>query len=158
MRGQRHVSAAFYPRERPDIHCTGSWVGASAGLDIFCVGVERKSMPLLKVSPASPARPSFRSKGKVKRTHVQALTLCTGRTAHRGSRGIALPFHDHGTRRGRGVSVTPRMFFTPGKTGYPFYWRLGGPQGRSGHFLCGNREKKHAFVKSFSCFARSSFF
>jgi hypothetical protein len=25
---------------------------------------------------------------------------CTGRTAHMGSRGVALPFHDHGTRRG----------------------------------------------------------
>ena len=37
---------------------------------------------------------------KVKCTLVQALRLCTGRTAHRGSRGIALPFHDHGTRRG----------------------------------------------------------
>ena len=36
---------------------------------------------------------------KVKCTLVQALRLCTGRTAHRGSRGIALPFHDHGTRR-----------------------------------------------------------
>jgi len=33
---------------------------------------------------------------------VQALRLCTGRTAHRGSRGIALLFLDHGTRRGRG--------------------------------------------------------
>ena len=30
----------------------------------------------------------------------KALRLCTGRTAHRRSRGIALPFHDHGTRRG----------------------------------------------------------
>jgi hypothetical protein len=37
---------------------------------------------------------------KVKVALVQALRLCTGRTAHRGSRGIALPFHDHGTRRG----------------------------------------------------------
>ena len=37
---------------------------------------------------------------KVKVSLVQALRLCTGRTAHRGSRGIALPFHDHGTRRG----------------------------------------------------------
>ena len=36
-------------------------------------------------------------KGKVKVTLVQALRLCTGRTAHRGSRGIALLFHDHGT-------------------------------------------------------------
>ena len=33
-------------------------------------------------------------------TLVQALRLCTGRTAHRGSRGIALLFHDHGTRKG----------------------------------------------------------
>jgi hypothetical protein len=37
---------------------------------------------------------------KVKCTLVQALRLCTGRTAHRGSRGIALLFHDHGARRG----------------------------------------------------------
>jgi len=37
---------------------------------------------------------------KVKCTLVQALRLSTGRTAHRGSRGIALLFLDHGTRRG----------------------------------------------------------
>jgi hypothetical protein len=43
-----------------------------------------------------------RSEGKVKVkvTLVHALRLCTGRTAHSGSRGIALLFHDHGTRRG----------------------------------------------------------
>ena len=29
---------------------------------------------------------------------VQVLRLCTGHAAHRGSRGIALLFHDHGTR------------------------------------------------------------
>jgi hypothetical protein len=39
-------------------------------------------------------------KVKVKVTLVQALRLCTGRTVHRGSRGIALLFHDHGIRRG----------------------------------------------------------
>jgi len=55
-----------------------------------------------------------KSKGKIKCTLVQALRLCTGRTAHRGSWGIALLFHDHGTRRGWGV-VTPRPLFTPGK-------------------------------------------
>jgi hypothetical protein len=38
--------------------------------------------------------------GKVKCTLVQALMLCTGRTAHRGSRGITPLFHGHGTRRG----------------------------------------------------------
>ena len=37
---------------------------------------------------------------KVKCALVLALRLCTGRTAHRGSRVIALPFHYHGTRRG----------------------------------------------------------
>ena len=42
----------------------------------------------------------FIIKVKVKVTLVQALRLCTGRTAHRGSRGIALLFHDHGTRKG----------------------------------------------------------
>jgi len=31
---------------------------------------------------------------KVKVTLVQELRLCTGRMAHRGSRGIALLFHD----------------------------------------------------------------
>jgi hypothetical protein len=36
---------------------------------------------------------------KVKCTLVQALRLCTGRTAPRGSRGTALLFHDHGTSR-----------------------------------------------------------
>jgi hypothetical protein len=38
----------------------------------------------------------------------------------------------NGTRRGWGVSVTPRLLFTPGKTRYPLYRQLGGPQGRSG--------------------------
>ena len=37
---------------------------------------------------------------KVKCTLVQAIRLCTGRTAHRRSRGTALLFHDRGTRRG----------------------------------------------------------
>jgi len=37
---------------------------------------------------------------KIKVTIVQALRLCSGRTAHRGSGGIALLFHDNGTRRG----------------------------------------------------------
>ena len=75
----------------------------------------------------------------MKCTLVQALRLCTDRTARRGSRGvklemchprcvcvktglrtlssrgIALLFPDHGTRRGWGVSITPRPLFTSGK-------------------------------------------
>jgi hypothetical protein len=59
---------------------------------------------------------SFRMvRQKVKCTLLDALRLCTGRTAHRGSRGIALLLLYHGIRRGRGVSVTPRPLFTPGK-------------------------------------------
>ena len=54
-------------------------------------------------------------KVKVNCTLVEALSLCTGCTAHRGSRGIALFFLDHATRRGWGVSVTPWPHFTPGK-------------------------------------------
>jgi hypothetical protein len=33
VRVHRHAPAAFYPRERPGIHCTGGWVGPRAGLD-----------------------------------------------------------------------------------------------------------------------------
>jgi hypothetical protein len=64
-------------------------------------------------------------KVRVKCTLVQALRLCTGRTAHRGSRGIALPFHNRGTRRGWGVSVTPRPLFTPGKDPVPIVQEAG---------------------------------
>ena len=62
---------------------------------------------------------------KVKFTLVQTLKLCTGRTAHRGSRVIALPFLDHGTRRGWGVSVTPQLIFTPGKDPVPIVQETG---------------------------------
>ena len=44
---------------------------------------------------------------------------------HRGSRGIALLFHDHGTRKGWGVSVTPRPLFTPRKELVPILQEAG---------------------------------
>jgi hypothetical protein len=46
-------------------------------------------------------------------------------TAHRGSRGTALLLLDHGTRRGWGVSVTPRPLFTPGKDPAPIVQEAG---------------------------------
>jgi len=55
-------------------------------------------------------------KVKVKYTLVQALRLCTGRTAHRGSRGIALLFLDHGTRRGERSASRPGRSLPQGKT------------------------------------------
>ena len=67
----------------------------------------------------SDTRKILKSLCKVKCTLAEALRLCTGRTAHTRSRRIALPFLDHGTRRGWGVSVTPRPIFTPGKDPLP---------------------------------------
>ena len=71
-------------------------------------------------------------KVKIKCTLVQALRLCTGRTAHTGSRGITLLFLDHGTRRGEGSASRPGRSLPPGQARYPFYRRLSGHQSRSG--------------------------
>ena len=68
-------------------------------------------------------------KVKVKCTTLQALSICTGRTARRGSRGIAIPFHDHGTRRGWEVSFTPRPLFTPRKDQVPVVQEIGWTKG-----------------------------
>jgi hypothetical protein len=64
-------------------------------------------------------------KVKVKCTFLQAQKLCAGHTARRGSRGITPLFHDHGTRRGLGVSVTPRTLFTSGKDPVPIVQEAG---------------------------------
>jgi len=69
---------------------------------------------------------------RIKCTLVQVLRLCTGPTAHRGSRGIALTYLDHATRRGEGSASRPGPSLPPGKTRYPLYIWLGGPQGRYG--------------------------
>ena len=50
----------------------------------------------------------------------------------RVGRGIALLFHYRGTRRGEWSAASPGRTLPPGKTRYPFYRRLGGPQGLSG--------------------------
>jgi hypothetical protein len=69
----------------------------------------------------------------VKCSFVQALRLCTGRTAHRGSRGILLyPFMTTALEGGEGSASRPGRSLPPGETQYPLYRRLGGPQGRSG--------------------------
>jgi len=47
----------------------------------------------------------------VKCTLVQVLRLCIGRTAHGGSRGIALLFHDHGTKGVRGQRHAPAALY-----------------------------------------------
>jgi len=52
--------------------------------------------------------------------------------AQRVGIGIALLFHDRGTRRGEWSAARPGRTLPQGKTRYPLYRRLGGPQGRSG--------------------------
>jgi hypothetical protein len=76
------------------------------------------------------AAPFMRFYGKVKAkvTLVQEVRLCTGHTAHRGSK---VSFLDHVTRRGEGSASRPGRSLLAGKTWYPLYRRLGGPQGRS---------------------------
>jgi len=60
-----------------------------------------------------------------KLSKVGKVHPCTGRAAYRGSRGIALLFLDLGTRRGWGISVTPRPLFTPGKDPVPIVQEAG---------------------------------
>jgi len=62
-------------------------------------------------------------------TLVQARRLCTGRTTHRGSRGIALHFLSHNTRRGWGVSAMPRPLITPGNDLVPTVQEAGWTSG-----------------------------
>ena len=70
---------------------------------------------------------------KVKCTLVQALRLCTGRTAHRRRVMVYLyPFLTTALEGGEGSASGPGRSLPPGKTRYPLYRSLGGPQGRSG--------------------------
>jgi len=76
-----------------------------------------------KISPPPGFDP--RTIQPVKCTLVQALRLCTDRTAHRGSRGIALLFLDHGTRRGEGSASRTGRSLPPGKDLVPIVQEAG---------------------------------
>ena len=83
------MQSQFLPYKRPRF----TPIQNTGGLSVSCV-------LMFTVSKNVWDGDNFEVKVKVKCTLVQALRLCTGRMAHRGSRGIALLFHDHGTRRG----------------------------------------------------------
>ena len=88
--------------------------------------VASPTAPLLVwLEPLLATRATAHFVPKVKCILVQALRLCTGRTAHMGSRSIVLLFLDHDTRRGWEVSVTPRPLFTPGIAPVPFVEEAG---------------------------------
>ena len=98
-------------------HTHGEWL-----FWLSCFGPCREILRNLHQATTTSLKKSV---NKVKCTLVQALRLCTGRTAHRGSRGIALHFRDHGTRRGWGFSVKPRPLFTLGKDPLPIVQEAG---------------------------------
>ena len=67
---------------------------------------------------------------EVKCPLVKAVRFCKGLTAHRGLRSIPLPFLDHGTGRGWGVSVKTLPLFTSGEDPVPIVqeaWWVPGP-------------------------------
>ena len=103
---------------------------------LVCRGQYRTSLTGSRHPPPTAAGtcsvPQCYIKERVKCTLVQVQRFCTGRTAHRRSRGIAVLSLGHDTRKVWGDSVTPQPLFTPGKTRYSLWRRLGGPQGRSG--------------------------
>ena len=82
-------------------------------------------------------------KVKLKCTPLQALRLCTGRTAHRGSRGIDLLFHDNGTRRGEGSASRPGRFLPRERPGIHCTGGWVGP--RAGLDRCGESRPPPGF-------------
>ena len=72
------------------------------------------------------------SRLKVKVILVQALRLCTGRTAHGGVEVYLYPFMITALVGGEGSASRPGRSLPPGKTRYPLYRRLDGLQGQSG--------------------------
>ena len=61
---------------------------------------------------------------QIKKVKVKCSRYRPG-VAQRVGRGIALLFHDRGTRRGWVVSRTPRLHFTPGKDPVPTWQEAG---------------------------------
>jgi len=110
-------------------------VGPRAGLDGRKTRPHRDLIPdrpvrsqsLYRLSCRVHAAKNIKIIKKVKCALVQSLRLCTGRTAHTGSRGIALLFLDHGTRRGDGSAPRPGRLY-PGKEPVP----ISRPQHQSG--------------------------
>jgi len=62
---------------------------------------------------------------KIKCTLVQGLRLCRGRTAHRGSRGIALLFHDQRHLKGVRGQRQASAAFIPEKGPVPIVQEAG---------------------------------
>jgi hypothetical protein len=92
-----------------------------------CTGTDALYRPYGKVHRCTGTEALYRPYGKVHPCRgTDALYRPYGL---RGSRGIALSFHDHGTRRGEGSASRSGRSSPRGKTRYPC---IGGMIGRSG--------------------------
>jgi hypothetical protein len=104
--------------------CRLSWNVGDYQYTLRNIVEERRS----RVSPASTFRTSefhpqsvfvYLLSKKVKCTLVHALRLCTSSATHRGNRGIALPFLDHGTRGVEGPASRSGRSFPLERPGTP---------------------------------------
>ena len=81
-----------------------------------------------------PKHVEFYSINKLEKlVHLKKVKWSRNRpgVVQRVDRGTALLFHDRGTRRGEWSAARLGCTLPPGKTQYPFYRMLGGPQGQS---------------------------
>ena len=104
-------------------NCVGRKLGLKKGFNADFSRYRRNYAVVKERTGQLPIRVGV--KVKVKCTLVQALRLCTARTAHRRSRGIAVPFHDHGARWGGWSSPGPGRSLPPGKDPVPIVQEVG---------------------------------
>jgi hypothetical protein len=98
----------------------------------------------LLLTGSSRLRPAGHVQVKIKVTLVQALRLCKGRTAHRGSRGIALLFYDQWHYKGvRGQRHAPAALYPQKRPGTNCTGGWVGP--RAGLDRCGKSRPPPGF-------------
>ena len=101
--------------------------------DVHAFGGIRTRIPSKRAS----TNPRLRQRdlwGRCKQTlsNVKSVHVTGPVVIQRMGRGIALLFHDNGIEVGEWSAARPGRTLPPGKTRYPLYRRLGGPQGQSG--------------------------
>jgi len=117
----------LYPRERPGLQCIGGWVGPRAGLD----GCGNFRPPTGIRSTDRPARSKSLYGLRYTRVKVKWSRYRPG-VAQRVSRGIALLFHDRGSRKGvSGQQHAPAALYPRERPGTHFRGSWVGRSGRA---------------------------
>ena len=107
--------------------------------EIWIIYSRTDEIPIRLVTDVSEEAPCLRNDVNLNLRHIvhtYKLKVKWSRyrpgVIQRMGRGIALHFHDRGTRRGEWSAAGPGRTLPPGKTRDPFCRRLGEPQSRSG--------------------------